>query len=549
LYIAAAAWVLFAEERARAKRWRSSEVKLGWRPGPAVRVAAMGVLIVVAMTPFLPGYGAPPLLRTSGPGGRVAFNPFIAIRATLQKRPEVPLFALTTNRPTYLRLTTLEHFDGDVWRQGNVRNSVPIGPTAILPYEPSVPSELVQQHYRIQDLAGPWLPAAYDPTSVTNVSGVKIETETRSLVLQEVGGLPSGARYDVTSEVPEPTVADLDKAFSYDEQAMSDYLSVGGSVPSVVRQIAQRVAGSMPTPYRKALALQNYLRTFTYDENVAQHHSFKDIVQFLTQTKRGYCEQFAGSMALMARTIGLPSRVAIGFGYGTKVGDEYQITTREAHAWVEIFFPGSGWVTFEPTPRAGVAQVPPYAVGSDAANPSATPGVTPSATASTNPSPSNSTREPLQGRAGITPGTSGRPAWVFATVITGVAVAFIALVIALPLMISLIRRRRARGERGKGVFEYLEFLAWCNGAGLGRRPGETPLEHAGRLSAADTAAVRPLNRLAELADDALWGPEKDLDPVEMARLSGEARSVLRLTVSRRARWLAAAGWGRWRLAS
>ena len=127
-------------------------------------------------------------------------------------------------------------------------------------------------------------------------------------------------------------------------------------------QIAERVAGSQTTPFRKALALQNYLRTFTYDENVALHHSFKDIVDFLTKTKRGYCEQFAGSMALMARTIGLPSRVAIGFGFGARVGDKYTITTREAHAWVEIYFPGAGWVAFEPTPRAGVAQIPSYAV-------------------------------------------------------------------------------------------------------------------------------------------------------------------------------------------
>ncbi|HEV2686340.1 MAG TPA: DUF3488 domain-containing protein, partial [Actinomycetota bacterium] len=128
LYVIAAAWVLFGEERARAKRWRTSESRLGWRVGPAARVALVGVLVIIVLTPFLPGYGAPPLLRTKGPGDRVSFNPFVAIRATLRKQPEVTLLTETTDHPTYLRLTTLEHYDGEVWQQGNARTTEPIGP-------------------------------------------------------------------------------------------------------------------------------------------------------------------------------------------------------------------------------------------------------------------------------------------------------------------------------------------------------------------------------------------------------------------------------------
>jgi len=549
LYIAAAAWVLFGEERARAKRWRTSEARLGWRAGPAVRVALIGVLIIVVMTPFLPGYGAPPLLRSKGPGERVQFNPFVAIQATLRKQPEATLLTETTNRPTYLRLTTLEHYDGQVWQQGNARQTVPIGPELIAPYEPGLKFDVVRQSFQIQALAGPWLPAAYDPVKVTDVADVKIETETRSLILPSAGGLPTGVRYQVTSDVPRLTVADLDQPFSYDEQALADYLQLP-RVPSVIRELAQRIAGNRPTPYQKALALQDYLRTFTYNENVAAdfHHSFKNLVEFLTKSKQGYCEQFAAAMAVMARTLGIPSRVAIGFGFGQRIANQYRITTREAHAWAEIYFPGSGWVAFEPTPRAGVTAVPPYAAPG-AVIPSVAPSVLPTASATPSAQPSTGGRDPAHAQAGGSAAQRGRPAWVFGAVIAGIIVALATLAIVLAFTIPRIIRRRARGARGAAAVRYLEFLAWCEGAGLGRRPGETPSEHAARLATETTEAVKPLEQLAGLVDGALWAPEEDVDPDAVESAASDARAALRATLSRRNRLLAAAGWGRWRSAA
>jgi len=546
LYVAAAAWVLFAEERARAKRWRTSETRLGWRPGPAVRVALVGVIIVIVLAPFLPGYGAPPLLRSRGPGDRVAFNPFIAIQATLKRQPELVLFTVTTNRPTYLRLTTLEHYDGETFKPGNVRATVPIGSDQILAYEPDLESQIVRQRYQIQALAGPWLPAAYDPVMISGVSGVKLETETRSLVLPSSGGLPTGARYQVTSAVPTLTAADLDKPFIYDQKALSDYLQLP-SVPGQIRDLAQRVAGDKPTPYQKALALQDYLRTFTYNENVAKdmHHSFKNLVQFLTKSKQGYCEQFAAAMAVMARTLGIPSRVAIGFGNGEQVGDEIRVTTREAHAWVEIYFPGAGWVAFEPTPRAGVAQVPTYAQ-TGAVPPPVAPSPTPSAIQSVAPATPGASHGPAEDPAGPQSTTHGRPVWVFVVVIAGAALVLLALLTASFPVVRAVRRRRARGGRSPSVVRYMDFLSWCAGAGFGRRAGETPTEHASRLGGDEPTAVAPMEALAALADEALWAPPNGLDPDEVARAADAARNVLEATLSRSQRLLAASGWGRWR---
>lgn len=549
LYLAAAAWVLFGEERARAKRWRTSDARLGWRVGPAARVALAGVLVIVVLTPFLPGYGAPPLLRTEGPGARVSFNPFVAIRATLQKQPEVTLLTETTNQPTYLRLTTLERYDGEVWQQGNARTTEPIGPIPIAPDQPGLQSTVVRQDFLIQALAGPWLPAAYDPVAVSDVPDVKIERGSRALVLPNAGGLSTGVRYKVTSEVPVLNAADLDKPFSYDEVTFGDYLQLP-RVPGVIRGLAQRIAGDKPTPYQKALALQDYLRTFTYDENVASdfQHSFKNLVEFLTKSKRGYCEQFAASMAVMARTLGIPARVAIGFGFGEKIGTQYRITTREAHAWVEIYFPGSGWVAFEPTPRAGVAQVPPYATPG-AVNPSPTPTDQPTATATPNAQSTNPGRDPAHAQAGGSAAQRGRPAWVFVAVVAGIAAAAVLLLITLAIVVPRALRRRAHGARSAAAVQYVEFLVWCRGAGLGRHVGETPSEHAARLREGSADAADPLGRLVGLVDDALWARDVDVDPDEVARAAGEARTALRATLSRRSRLLAAVGWGRWSAAA
>jgi hypothetical protein len=549
LYLAAAAWVLFAEERAHAKRWRTSDAPLGWRPGPAVRVALIGVLVVVVMTPFLPGYGAPPLLRTHGPGDRIAFNPFVAIQATLRKQPEVPLFTVTTDAPTYMRLTTLEHYDGLLWKQGGVRRTEAIGSVPLSAYDPNIPFRGVKQSVHIQALAGPWIPASYDPVSVTGVADLKIETETRALVLPQAGGLPSEAKYTVTSHVPSLTPGDLDKPFAYDRVALSDYLETGGRVPGAVRDLTRRIAGDKPTPFEKVLALQNYLRTFTYDQNVAQHHTFKDITEFLTKTKRGYCEQFAASMALMARVLGIPSRVAIGFGFGRQIGTEYVITTKEAHAWVEIFFPDYGWVAFEPTPRADVTEVPPYATTPGQVEPSQEPSVEATPTPTTAPKGPSASHGPQEDPAGLTTTSHGRPAWVFVAFIAAAIVAIGGLVLVSTIGLRALRRRRAHDVRSASVVRYQEFLTWCAGAGLGRGLGETPVEHAARLGTESTSAVEPLERLARLVDTALWGGNGGVKAEEIDRAAEEARAALKETLTRAQRLLAAAGWGRWRPAA
>jgi hypothetical protein len=119
---------------------------------------------------------------------------------------------------------------------------------------------------------------------------------------------------------------------------------------------AQRVAGSAQSPYAAVLALESWFRQrggFRYDESPPLVRD-APLVAFVTRTKAGYCQHFAGAMAAMLRMLGIPARVAVGFTSGTQDDDgKWVVTDHEAHAWVEVWFAGLGWIPFDPTPGRG----------------------------------------------------------------------------------------------------------------------------------------------------------------------------------------------------
>ena len=105
---------------------------------------------------------------------------------------------------------------------------------------------------------------------------------------------------------------------------------------------------------RKAAAIQAFLRggDFTYSTEPLPGSGYQALENFLLRDRRGYCEQFASAMAMMARVVGIPSRVAVGFLPGEREGDSWKVSIRDMHAWPELYFAGYGWVRFEPTPAS-----------------------------------------------------------------------------------------------------------------------------------------------------------------------------------------------------
>ena len=160
-------------------------------------------------------------------------------------------------------------------------------------------------------------------------------------------------RYEATSDIATPLPSELRKASTdFPPQILREYLRLPAIDPRIPRLAAQ-ITNSADNNYDKASALQNYLRTrFGYTLQLPKVQVSDPLANFLFERKQGHCEYFASAMAVMLRTIGIPSRVVNGFRsdeFNDLTGN-YVVRAKDAHAWVEAYFPGYGWQTFDPTP-------------------------------------------------------------------------------------------------------------------------------------------------------------------------------------------------------
>ncbi|MEM7348021.1 MAG: transglutaminase-like domain-containing protein, partial [Chloroflexota bacterium] len=162
-----------------------------------------------------------------------------------------------------------------------------------------------------------------------------------------------GSNYIAKSWVMDVTPSELRSAGTeYPEDIARIYLRLPRDLPVRVRNLALELTARETNPYDMALAIEQHLRQIPYNLEVAKPPPGVDVADyFLFDLQEGYCDYYATSMAIMARAAGLPSRFVIGYitGYYDVEQTFYQVTEAEAHSWVQIYFPGIGWVDFEPT--------------------------------------------------------------------------------------------------------------------------------------------------------------------------------------------------------
>jgi transglutaminase-like putative cysteine protease len=160
-------------------------------------------------------------------------------------------------------------------------------------------------------------------------------------------------QYEVLSLFPAATAEEL-RAATLDEihpAIKRRYLRLPDTLPQRVRDLAFEVAGQQPTPYDQALALERFLRQYEYSLEVPFPPEDSDVVDFfLFDLQQGYCDYYASAMVVMARSLGLPARLASGF-MAQEADEEGVQTIRQinSHAWAEVYFEGYGWIEFEPT--------------------------------------------------------------------------------------------------------------------------------------------------------------------------------------------------------
>lgn len=325
---------------------------------------ALGASVVVAalvIGPNLPGAEEPPLLRwrnseRPGPGNRTTVSPLVDIRGRLVNQSNVEVFTVTSPVRSYWRLTSLDQFDGDIWSS----NSSYRPSSGDLPegYVSRVSTARADQRFVIGPLSSIWLPAAFEPIRISGADGSSYNADSASLISSQ--DTADGLDYRVVSRVPQPTAEQLQRAtgpaLSFADQQR--YTALPGDlsprIANLARDVARRTNGGA---YARALALQQFFRSpqFVYDLQVPPGHDGRALERFLFERRRGYCEQFAGSYAVLARLMGLPSRVAVGYTAGELGSDgAYHVRGLNAHAWPEVYLAGAGWIAFEPTPGRGV---------------------------------------------------------------------------------------------------------------------------------------------------------------------------------------------------
>ncbi|MBN2146812.1 MAG: hypothetical protein JW726_05465 [Anaerolineales bacterium] len=259
-----------------------------------------------------------------------------------------------TPTPYYWRMTTYDIYTGDGWetsaivnetyRAGEVafENAPPTGPTL----------RLVGQNVRLlQDLGGLLI-----HTGILYTASPKYQIAWRAPVEQGADAFGATIHQD-TYEAKSLVVAASEERLrqagtDYPLWIIERYLQLPETVPERVLQLAATLTGKQPTAYDKARAIEQYLRAFPYTLDIPEAPEVQDITDyFLFDLQQGYCDYYATSMVVMARAAGLPARIVMGYASGSydAPNAHYLVTEADAHTWIEIYFPGIGWVEFEPT--------------------------------------------------------------------------------------------------------------------------------------------------------------------------------------------------------
>jgi Transglutaminase-like superfamily/TgpA N-terminal domain len=291
-----------------------------------------------------------------------------------------------SSRAQYWRASALDEFIADRWYEdpslvlsrGTGKRLVrdPLAPDAARDE-----STWLEQHVEVRALVDDRLVAAGTPVSVEAPSLGTLFTFASGMVRAQ-RTLPRGTKYTVWSYVPDPAPAALEEAparyprtarrfialwgrelpwFGAENRAQRvdailddpSYANLGAYRPLYER--ARGLTQRATSPYAAVLALESWLRQrggFTYNERPPVTDG-PPLVNFVTTSKAGYCQHFAGAMAVMARLLGIPARVAVGFTSGRLRDGAWVVNDHDAHAWVEVWFAGHGWVPFDPTPGRG----------------------------------------------------------------------------------------------------------------------------------------------------------------------------------------------------
>ncbi|HEY7946444.1 MAG TPA: transglutaminaseTgpA domain-containing protein [Acidimicrobiales bacterium] len=559
----------------------------------ALTMAAMAVVIPVAASPGLghlrldaipfthggskPGPGG----TGNGPAGVAAngigaLNLIDNMRAVLTSQSETVMFTATTRTPTYWQMATLSRFDGESWTpdvatRAAAQSAPQLAPTTLPILPEPLPERTFTAHIAIDNLRSTLLPVPPGTQVINDSAFVQLEpgigaiqpfAAPAELTYGTVAGIPPAL---VTSSFP--TVAALDASIG--PAALAPYVQLP-PLPAAVVRLAHQIVGEARSPVAQANALVRYFtvgKRFRYTLNPPPVVGSDALASFLFSTRAGFCQQFAGAFAVLARADRLPTRLAVGFTTGTVTRNTYSVTGADAHSWPQIYLgPSTGWVSFEPTPATTNEPTGTGIQNGTAPTTPTNPSSIPTTTGIFNRiGPGAQPVPPASGLGSNARSTTVAPAkpapWAAIILLALAAIAVVAAAVLAGPWLWRRRRPRLRRRRfARGHPPGAEVLArWEQAStvlartGLARRPAETFEEHAARLvrqtrpgpvgalaamarpgrhrataPAADTIVIA-YRDLAELAARASYSPDPltAADVEKARRLSDALRVALR----------------------
>lgn len=375
--------LLVAAQGLNRRRWGMGDLVTG--------VVVGGTSVAVA---FLVLGGAPGLVQQGwqdwrdwdpfgrGGGEEIVFNWKQNYPRLLDPRNNFPVMRVISPRPSYWRANTLDYFTGDVWLSEDSSFSLaPLGDgrtRRIVAEEAVPPGEEVVQLFDLEGVSTTFLFSGGFPREIT-LDGVLPVYVSPAGVIRAQHALRPPVSYRVSAVIPRLKPADLTgrgrdytgvpekyfqlplptageiarvKANGGDWEARVASASPRGQEFLGIYELNQAIIGEASDPYEVALLVERHLRTgYDYSLELPPSDYRSPYAAFVFDTRLGYCQQFSGIMALLLRLNGIPARVAVGFTTGKALENQtYEVATNNAHAWVEVYFPGVGWLPFDPTP-------------------------------------------------------------------------------------------------------------------------------------------------------------------------------------------------------
>jgi hypothetical protein len=449
-----------------------------WRGGlTAILAGGLALAIGIGLPLLLPPVPTLPDRASNKQGDLTVTNPFLNLRQNLGDRDDSRLFSYETTGSDSepIRLTSIDDFDGENWAP----SSFSLDPFAIavdgMPWPEGLPRDGGYEDETIDvsiddGYDQQYLPSPYAPQQPDGLDRRWIFDE-KTLTVVGNGEKTGGLQYSMDYLSPNPDVKDLQSATPVSESDFETELAVPDSLPTSVKETAERVTADADNQWEAAVMLQAYFRggDFEYSLDAPERASGDAISDFLAD-KQGYCVQFSSAMTIMARTMGIPARIGVGYAGGDEAENGVDVSMQDSHAWPELYFEGAGWVRFEPTP-GGPAGDPPKWTLADGADQqeegdeseSASPSEEPTESASPTGDSEEPTEEETSTQAAEPAGSN------FGTVFGIVAIVLVLLLLAaLPaIWRSILRSRRTKDPQNlEAVWTEVRALATDYGQSL-----------------------------------------------------------------------------------